>query len=254
MPLLEWNSFTDKIKDNLKNLLDSGDYSDVTLVTDDKTLFNVHKAVVSSSSRMLKEIIDNSPSNHPCIYLKGIKAEEINPVLQIIYLGSTQIPMNQASAVLDTAKSLQVFDIITTNGLDEKMVNENEMDNANVQADAKGDSLKYSCDKCDYKARLKQSLVVHTRSIHEGIKFPCSLCDYKATEKGSLKKHIDHIHEGVRYPCTECDYVATRLDSIKIHKLTIHNGYKFSCPKCDYKASRQRYVKKHMDEKHTIKM
>ena len=34
------------------------------------------------------------------------------------------------------------------------------------------EGVKFACDQCDYKARMKWNLSRHIKSLHEGIKFP----------------------------------------------------------------------------------
>ena len=61
--------------------------------------------------------------------------------------------------------------------------------------------LRYSCDKCDYKAKRKDSLKIHVQVKHEGVCYSCEQCDYKTTWKVHLKRHVDAQHLGVRYSC-----------------------------------------------------
>ena len=62
----------------------------------------------------------------------------------------------------------------------------------------------YPCDQCDYKATVKNDLLRHIKSRHEGVKYPCNQCDYKATQNTYLLTHIKSKHKGVKYPCDQC--------------------------------------------------
>ena len=40
------------------------------------------------------------------------------------------------------------------------------------------------------------SLKRHKESIHEGVRYSCDKCDYKATILNNLKRHIKGKHQG----------------------------------------------------------
>ena len=79
---LDWHTFTDHIHLLFKGLYEEGKYSDVTLVCDDQTQFKAHKIVLRACSPVFKKIIDNNPSQHPLIYLRGIQSYEMESILQ----------------------------------------------------------------------------------------------------------------------------------------------------------------------------
>ena len=78
---LNWNTFTDHLQLMFKDLLEQDKYSDVTLVSDDQTLFKGHKIVLRAFSPVFEKIIDNNPSQHPMIFLRGIQSYEIESML-----------------------------------------------------------------------------------------------------------------------------------------------------------------------------
>ena len=84
---LNWNTFTDHLRLMFKDLYEENQYSDVTLVSDDQILFKAHKIVLNACSPVLKKIIDNNPTQHPLIYLRGIQSYEMESILQFMYFG-----------------------------------------------------------------------------------------------------------------------------------------------------------------------
>ena len=85
-----WKTFTDHLQLMLQDLYEEEKHSDVTLVCDDQTQFKAHKIVLSACSPVFKTIIDNNPSQHPLIYLRGIQSQEMESILQFMYLGETK--------------------------------------------------------------------------------------------------------------------------------------------------------------------
>ena len=77
----------------------------------------------------------------------------------------------------------------------------------------------YPCDQCDYKATVKNDLLRHIKSRHEGVKYPCNQCDYNTTQKTYyLLTHMKSKHKGVKYPCDQCDYKATQRYALSKHQ------------------------------------
>ena len=50
----------------------------------------------------------------------------------------------------------------------------------------------------------------HIQSKHEGVRYSCNKCEYKATQRGSLKIHIEAKHEEPHYSCDKCEYKVLR--------------------------------------------
>ena len=84
---LRWKYFNTNQDSTLKEIFNKKNHqSDVTLVSDDKNAFQVHKFVLGASSPVLKELLISNPHSHPTVYLKGIKKIELNSILQFIIL------------------------------------------------------------------------------------------------------------------------------------------------------------------------
>ena len=75
---------------NLKGLFTDNSLTDVTLVSDDQVTFQAHKLVLSLCSPVLKDLLLENPHSHPIIFLRGIKHEELQSLLQFMYLGEAK--------------------------------------------------------------------------------------------------------------------------------------------------------------------
>merc|ERR1712043_86438 len=114
----------------IKDLYEEGQYSDVTLVSDDQTQFEAHKIVLSACSPVFKKIIDNNPSQHPLIYLRGIQSYELESILQFMYLGEGRCNYERMGEFIKVAKELEVKDI--SDGVDMENDAEKTVDNEDV--------------------------------------------------------------------------------------------------------------------------
>ena len=106
-----WCTFTDHLQLMLKDLYEEGKHSDVTLVCDDQTQMKAHKIVLSACSSVFKKIIDNNPSQHPLIYLRGIQSYEMESLLQFMYLGEGRLNYERMGEFIKVAEDLEVKEI-----------------------------------------------------------------------------------------------------------------------------------------------
>ena len=114
---LNWHTFTDHLQLMFKDLYEEEKHSDVTLVSDDQTQFKAHKIVLSACSPVFKKIIDNNPSQHPLIYLRGIQSYEMESILQFMYLGEGKSYHERMAELIKIATELEVKEI--SNGLEQ---------------------------------------------------------------------------------------------------------------------------------------
>ena len=72
--IFSWHTYTDHLRDMLKEMMTSNDFADVTLVCDDKKEIKAHRNILSACSPVFKNMLKiDQQSNHPVIYLRGIQ-------------------------------------------------------------------------------------------------------------------------------------------------------------------------------------
>ena len=69
------------------------------------------KIVLRACSPVFKKIIDNNPSQHPLVYLRGIQSYEMESILQFMYLGEGKFYYKRMGELLKVAKDLEVKEI-----------------------------------------------------------------------------------------------------------------------------------------------
>ena len=234
----------------MKELMMNEDFSDVTLVTEDKKQIKANIHILSACSPVFKDILKKEKNSSPIMYLRGIQYSELESIMQFIYLGEATFNEERMDEFLAVAKSLEIEELCNveteSNNVPEEHPSTNYQEQTvksdNYQATTQGDitslipskhegfNFNTACNQCDYQTTNKKHLTVHIQSKHEGIRYACDHCDYQATQKSSLTVHIKSKHEGVRYPCTQwqCDYQATRQNYLTRHIESKHNGVKVS--------------------------
>ena len=246
-----WHTYSDHLRDILKEMSSDDSFADVTLVTDDKKQIKAHRNILSACSSVFKEILQiNTNNNHPVIYLRGIQHSEMESILQFIYLGEAKCYKERMNEFLNVAKNLDIRELARgIEDSDSTAVNDNDTNketeespigadveaqssNKNITEDAKGQNkthsravtkeYKHECQQCDKAFTKTSHLTSHIQSVHEGVKYACNQCGYQATQKSHLKTHIQSKHEGIKYACDQCDYQAAHKSNLQAHIKRIH--------------------------------
>merc|ERR1711981_831432 len=74
-----------------------------------------HKVILSACSPFFRGVLKRNPHNHPLLYLKGIKYEDVLAVLNFMYHGEVNIAQDELNSFLAVAEDLQVKGL-TQNG------------------------------------------------------------------------------------------------------------------------------------------
>ena len=109
---LEWKTFSDHLSSTTKRLMETKELADVTLVTDDQKQVLAHKIFLSAGSEIFRNILINNPHKHPFIYLTNIKHQELEAIIQFLYLGTASLYQDRIDDFLSAAKSLQVKEMV----------------------------------------------------------------------------------------------------------------------------------------------
>ena len=84
------------------------------------------------------KIIDNNPSQHPLIYLRGIQSYEMESILQFMYLGEGRFYYERMGELIKVAKDLEVKEIskgVEIPNVEEDFIEETDMDDEEKETD-----------------------------------------------------------------------------------------------------------------------
>ena len=270
---LTWHTYSDHLKSMMKELMMNEDYSDVTLVTEDKKHIKANICILSACSPVFKDMLKKENKSNPIIYLRGIQYSEMESIMQFIYLGEATFYKERMGEIIAVAKSLEIkqlcnaepesndqpHDEPTSCDLDsstKEVKEENIISDQDKQAPQErrkrfvSVNNKYECEQCHKTFFNHSTLNRHKKSIHEGVKYACNQCDYQATVPNSLTVHIKAKHEGVKYECIECDYQAIHQSTLYEHIQAKHEGVMYDCNHCNYQATKQGNLIRHVNNKH----
>ena len=126
-----------------------------------------------------------------------------------------------------------------------------------------GEIRVHSCDQCDRKFPLLQSLKNHVKNSHCSSKFKCTKCGLLFFSKQDIQKHmLNHSDDygqirkrqpyanlrHLLYKCTECEEENFTKEELEKHKETMHNvKIRHQCNLCE-----KSFVSKNVLERHEL--
>ena len=266
---LNWHSFQNHTNDLLSELYSSAKFSDVTLICDDQTQFRTHKFILNSCSSVFRDILSIN-SHVPCIYLRGIEKEEMESVLQFMYLGEATFYHERMNKFLDVARDLDVKEIVKSIDINEEgwiisyvasntMKVHNDKSNSNEEGSVSSGEFTESFENTENvsnnfpvaneKSRNYQNTESLANSTDDS-KYPGQQCENKANRLDNLNIHAKSKHEVMMYPCHHCDYKATFPSRLLNHVKAKHEGVRYQCQQCEYKAYDVSNLSRHVKSKH----
>jgi len=120
--LLQWRNFSSTLAANLAEGFGSGEndlYSDVTLLSGSgpggrpPRLFMAHRLVLSAGSPYFREVFaalprSSGPHGHPVLVLRELTPEDLESVLQFVYLGRVHVTQERLASFLKIAEGLKI--------------------------------------------------------------------------------------------------------------------------------------------------
>jgi len=268
---LTWHTFILHGQDLFKNLFESQEFSDVTLISDDQHQYKVHKFVLSACSTVFRNILTNNPNNSS-IYLRGIHHEALESILQFIYLGEVTFYNERMNEFLNVAKNLDIKEIgknavhkdqenegmSVKESFYEAAESEDLNDNQSIDAEDLENSIENQSNDVtiqnNIKSRVKDIYSHSSKSLILGDNgnkpYKCNQCDYQSSYKWSFKEHVKFRHEGIKHACHLCNNQFSTPRNLQKHIKEKHEGIKYPCQHCDYQATQQQSLQRHMLRKH----
>ena len=103
-----WDSYPSHLRTMLVGMMTSSAYTDVTLVCGDQVQFKAHKVVLSASSPVMRNILESNNSDNPLIYLRGVQHEDMEAILQFIYLGEVTVKQGRTEEFFKLARDFEI--------------------------------------------------------------------------------------------------------------------------------------------------
>jgi len=102
------------------------------LITDDHVKIEAHKLILCSGSKMFEKFLVNNPHSHPMMFMKGIKEQELKPLLEYLYRGETKISNEIVFNFMKLAQDLEITGLHSENKSEDKVVDTEFQQNMNL--------------------------------------------------------------------------------------------------------------------------
>ena len=232
-----WHSYSDHLKEMMHIMKTDDTFTDVTLVSEDGRKVRAHKVVLGASSPIMRDMMTREDTS--IVDLKGIALEEINSILQFIYLGEATLQPERMEVFLDAAQKLQIKELCKESEMEFEKINTLNFEPEQIKKEVVMN-----------QANHQSALTTPLQSVHESVRYACNQCDQQFTRQRSLTGHIQSKHEGIKYACKQCNYQASSQSNLTMHKYALHEGLKYACNECDYQAGFRSDLARHFKSKH----
>ena len=219
---LQWNDFKDNVNMAFGNLRKEKDFSDVTLACEDLEL-ETHKVILSSCSPFFKRLLKRT-SKHQLIYMRGIKADQLNAVVDFIYYGEVSILEKELKTFLTIAEELELkgLSVEDSEEVEEaktqaeqlKDLKSRRSDVENIVRKPSQSEQKIDKTQTALKSFSKQKIHIPEETLKKmdslfvkfkrGEHYTCKMCQFNSKYKGHMREHVETHIEGPRYPCNLC--------------------------------------------------
>ena len=277
-----WHTYSDHLKTMMKELMMNEDFSDVTLVTEDKKQIHANINILSACSPLFKDILKKEKNCSSIVYLRDIQFSEMESIMQYIYLGEATISEDRMREFLAVGRLLEIkemcnakpepntnnepYDVIPSDVLiqmlDEEIVISGQLTESNVghlpPSDQDEDKM-----KPDASTQIFDEELVISGQLTESNKKPSSPSDQDESpvivvEREQTSNQGDKMEQGELSnnpsPCVPDSPMndgeeKTSEESV-VNIQSKLKRLRYVCDHCKYKFATQTSLNKHITIKH----
>ena len=233
------------------DLLEGQKLTDVTLACEGYQI-GVHRTIIAASSLFFREVIMNSSTSNPFIYLRGVNQENLQALIKFIYIGETAVKTESMDDLLAIGNELKVFGL-TGMEVDTNQESNNEKmlvnpDTKKLVEDISDQIMNTTTPKVKHEQGkvilLGQLPVAHKQDSDKDK--DTNLLDLSVEIDKRLSSRIDERGH-MFHICTQCGKENPRKHALKSHIEThlVGFGFQHKCPFCGLSKSTSNALKHH---------
>ena len=228
----------------------------------------MHKVVLSACSPFFRQILQKTKQNHPFVYMKGIRFEDLQTIIDFIYNGEANVATKDVDRFLKAAKELKI------KGLASEASVEDDKHNEPVEPIQEETILLKKEKKKRTKSKenvvVKQEEVIEEEPANLGVTSsepaaPNRIQDIKInmddTKLQELEEEIgknletcDNSSGAKVWKCNFCSKEITRMDRASDHVEAHLNKFNFPCEHCNKIMKNRAGLRSHIIYNHTSKI
>ena len=224
---LNWKDFQRNRASSFQEMREFQEFADVTLVCEDNQRLEAHKVILSSASNFFRSVLTGNKHSHPLIYMRRVKKIYLEPMLDFMYYGKTEINQEDVEEFLLLAEELEIKEL--TSNLDVTKNGKHKLDIKKAQTikDIKVELCTTTSLVQEPKEEIITSSNYEQQYVLEGpVLFQdenteldgiitsmlervhgiwkCSKCDKTHKQKYQARRHVETHIEGIAHPCNFC--------------------------------------------------
>ena len=244
---LKWNDYQSNWNKALNELRKDTEFSDVTLISDDKVKFSAHKILLSSCSNLFKFILKGNVETKSLMYLNGINSSDLGFILDYIYHGEVNIYQEQLESFLESAQKLEIEGLLggTEDNHENLKEGQNEHQESaeehigqenyahNEEKSLATMDLKVNKRRRPYTRAQKDVGSLATEEIDNKMRelyektdegWRCLVCDHtnKDSISSGIRRHVEAHMDGLVFACNFCKKEFSSRNKLKNHKFSVH--------------------------------
>jgi len=250
---MSWGTYAQNATTLLANLINESDFTDVTLVCEGGKYIKAHRVILSGSSYFFNNFIRTITHQNPVVYLSGIAYEDLQAILELIYLGKTEVVQANLENFVKTAEKLKIIGLtedVSVKNIEKPVAvtSPNQMEPKQVKVkmepqvkmehkqqevptsyhiqETKPRERNFNGGRPNEKAlkvpnnSRKTSYMSQFSMVDQKPDLPllsCEKCPYTTYDSERLNVHVLHTHP-LQYYCNKCNYKTSSLECLKNHK------------------------------------
>ena len=237
---LQWNDFNANINKAFGNLRKDLDFTDVTLASDDGYQVEA-QVLLAASSPFFKDILVKNKHNHPLIYMRGVKAENMTAIVDFLYNGEANVSQELLDSFLALASDLKLKGLMSTDEAEQekadiasfqpttncietyvqqkKLNDDKDIGSRSIVAKMENHSEDFIAE-LDVKVKSMMEKGQNMISYGKGKMWTgrvCKVCG-KEGQIVSIRDHIEANHlEGIDLPCNFCEKTFRSRSTLRRH-------------------------------------
>ena len=240
---LKWNDFQKNINTSYMDFRKHGDFSDVTLMCEEDQKFEAHRVILSACSPFFMNVFKKNKHNHPWIYMKGLKAKDLDAIIDFIYYGEVNIFQEDLNNFLTLAEDLQLKGLggellesppsenlsnpkltgqkpeppVRTSSLRKRSSVLTKDDDKSPSSDI---TIVENFNPTSVSVTNTEKLDIQLRSMMElsSRGWHCTVCGKAMPDQFDVRCHIETSHiQGFQHRCEQCGKISLSKPSLMLH-------------------------------------
>ena len=239
---INWEDFITTSTERFRPLISESKFSDVTLVCGDGQRIAGHQVILATGCTFFKNLLEGETNPKPLIFLRGVEADLLQPLLDFLYTGKAQVTEELLANFVTLAEEFGVEGLAN---------NFNFTQNESRAEESESEKTDWF-DVEDQNTSASQEVV--KKEIHpKNIDFSCNVCSKRFDDNRTLKKHTKS-HKQSQGTISDSGGIYI-IPPASVEKIIVpkkdENGF-HKCNYCERKISDHSNFRKHVRADHLM--